>query len=365
MTEFNPSRLALARESLGWTRTTLASKAGMTARRLADYENRGVCPPADTLRTLAEVLKVDVAFLLAHDLREPTNLSFRSLSTMTAGVRDRAVAAAKMTSEVGEWVTDRFQLQAADLPRDLAGADPSIAAAVLREQWGFGIQPAPNLVQLAELMGIRVFALSVDERALDAFSFWDGETPYILINARGTAERRRWDVAHEIGHLLLHAGSHHLPTDRGREDEADQFAGALLLPAEGLRKDAMRVRTLDEVRRYKLRWKVSAVAMIRTLHRQGHLTEWEYRTLAIDASKAKLRRIEDDIPAETSPVLTAVVAELRKRRLGPGHIARELALRTTDVRNMFHTLAPVDMSDLTDTPRRTTTSARPSLRLVE
>lgn len=343
MTDFNPARLVLARHSKGWTKTKLAKVVDITARRLADYENRGDVPPPDTLADLASALKVDEGFFFGPDVRHPDNVSFRSLRAMPAGVRDMALAAAAMTVEVSDWIDNRFELSAPRLPDDLAGAEPSIAAAVLREQWGLGMQPAPNLVHLAELMGIRVFALAVSHRTLDAFSFWASGTPFILINARGTAERRRWDVAHEIGHLLLHGGGHHLPSDRGREDEADQFASALLLPAEGIRRDAIRPSHLDAVRQYKLRWKVSAVSMIRRLHQLEYLSDWQYRTLIVEASKANLRRVEDDIPAETSPTLTMVLGELRERKVGPRTIADELQLRVVDVRNMFHSLAPVSL----------------------
>lgn len=362
MKTFNPARLTLARQSIGWTKTKLADEAGISVRRVSDYENRGDVPPPDTLDALALKLKVSPTFFIGVDPVVPTNVSFRSLRSMSAAVRDQAIAAAAMTTEVAEWIGTRFELEPLGLPDDLAGCEPVLAANVLREKWGLGLQPAPNLVHLSELMGVRVFALAVSARALDAFSFWDNATPYILINARGTAERRRWDVAHELGHLLLHGGSHHLPSDRGREDEADRFAGAFLLPAEGLRKNPIRVRRLEEVRVHKLHWKVSAVALIRQLYEQGYLTEWEYRNLAIEASKANLRRYEDDIAAETSPVLMTVLGELRTRKLGPKSIADELNLRPTDVRNMFHSLAPVDLGGRADAP-----SARPSnshLRVV-
>lgn len=362
MTTFNPARLTLARQSQGWTKTKLASAIDITPRRLADYENRGDRPPAETLTALAKALKVGEDFLFGPEVRHPENVSFRSLRSMTASVRDMAIAAAAMTVEVSEWIDERLELAPVTVPRDFAGADPAIAAGVVREQWAMGLQPAPNLVHLAELMGVRVFSLAVHHRTLDAFSFWEQETPYILINARGTAERRRWDVAHEIGHLLLHAGSHHIPTDRGREDEADRFASALLLPAEGLRRDAVRATHLDDIRRYKVQWQVSAMAFIRRLHQLGYLTDWQYRTLIVDASKANLRRVEDDIPAETSPTLSMVLGELRTRRLGPRTIADDLHLRPVDVRNMFHTLAPVDLGGDGGGPSDT---GRATLRLVE
>lgn len=360
MTTFNPARLTLARQSQGWTKTALAREVDITSRRLGDYENRGDKPPPVTLAALARALDVPEGFFFGPEVHHPSNVSFRSLRSMTAGVRDIALAAAAMTVEVADWIDHRLELAAVQLPADLAGADPVMAAGVLREQWGLGLQPAPNLVHLSELMGVRVFALAVPHRSLDAFSFWEGETPFVLMNARGTAERRRWDIAHELGHLLLHAGAHHIPTDRGREDEADAFAGALLLPAEGIRRDAVRLAVLDDIRHYKLRWKVSAVSLIRRLHQLGYFSDWQYRNLIVEASKANLRRVEDDIPAETSPTLSLVLSELRARGLGPRSIAEDLSLRPADVTNMFRSLAAVDLGGAGEA----SAARRPTLRIV-
>lgn len=44
-------------------------------------------------------------------------------------------------------------------------------------------------------------------REVDAFSFVFDNVPYIAVDMSKTPERRRFDIAHEIGHLVMHATS--------------------------------------------------------------------------------------------------------------------------------------------------------------
>ena len=39
---------------------------------------------------------------------------------------------------------------------------------------------------------------------MDAFSFMFDGVPYVAVDTSKTAERVRFDIAHEIGHLMMH-----------------------------------------------------------------------------------------------------------------------------------------------------------------
>ena len=57
---------------------------------------------------------------------------------------------------------------------------------------------------------------------------WDGEQPYIFLARRRTPEGARFDLAHELGHLVLHSAPQ--PCEgRIEEDEANQFAAHFLI----------------------------------------------------------------------------------------------------------------------------------------
>lgn len=73
----------------------------------------------------------------------------------------------------------------------------------------------------------------------------------IAVNADHSALRQRFSIAHEIGHLFLHSNNELLNVDRYEkqlftraegvrnldEMEANEFAAAVLMPAELIRKD--------------------------------------------------------------------------------------------------------------------------------
>jgi len=69
---------------------------------------------------------------------------------------------------------------------------------------------------------------------------------YIAVAERLDASRRRWVIAHAIGHKLLHPGNHlwirdHTSLGRGRyEREAEDFALALLVDDQEARDEGLR-----------------------------------------------------------------------------------------------------------------------------
>lgn len=361
MTEvrFVAERLAIARARQRCTKVELANRIGMSSRRVAAFENEGAEPPPETIERIAEALQFPVDFFyrprpggsLASD-----SISFRSFSRMAARDRDAALAAFVLAAEVAAWFDQHFHLPEPALP-DLRGVDPSAAATALRTSWELGDGPAPNMVHLLEARGVRVFSLTHDCAALDALSGWVGRVPYVFLSTHKSAERARWDAAHELGHLLLH--HHEPPRGRAHEDEADVFADEFLLPERGLRPTIPRVISLQDVRHLKLTWRVSAMAWIRRVYELGGLTEWAYRTLVIEASQAGLRSREDDIDRESSQLFPKALALLQGEGTTCTDIAKELALPTDELRDLLFQPSTIEGG------REASSSiSRPSLRVI-
>src|SRR6202035_5431069 len=173
MTEltFNPARLTLARCRRGLTKVALANQVGLSARRIAAFENEGDLPPASTIQALAESLGFPQSFFFrpAPPLPSPHGVSFRSLSRLPATRRDAALAAAAIAIEITQLMETQFQLPYPDL-LDLRNVEPATAALALRAAWGLGDDPTPNVIHLLESHGVRVFSLTDDCAALDSFS---------------------------------------------------------------------------------------------------------------------------------------------------------------------------------------------------
>lgn len=208
---------------------------------------------------------------------------------------------------------------------DLRDEAPGAAAAALRSYWGIGYQPVPNLTKLLEAKGVRVFGLCEKNKSVDAYSYWRGSTPYMFLNNYKSAERSRFDAAHELGHLVLH--KHHPMGVRDAEREADEFAGAFLVPRNDLVSHVPRGPSLNQLIKAKKRWGVSVAALARNAFDAELLSVWSYREICKQISMAGYRSNEPDpMPREESTVWKKVFESLWQDGLSKDRIARELRL---------------------------------------
>ena len=87
----------------------------------------------------------------------------------------------------------------------------------------------------------------------------------MFLNMQKTAERSRFDAAHELGHLVLHR--HGGPSGREAEDQANQFAAEFLMPSADVMAVIPRISKLNQIVQAKTRWGVSVQALTYRLHR--------------------------------------------------------------------------------------------------
>src|SRR5215211_2579591 len=203
--DFAPSRLTLARKRRGLSITQFSALVGLSSQSVSNYENAKQVPADDTLERIAHAVQFPTSFFFEGEIDDlaPSAVSFRARSKLTAGKRDGALAAGRLALELYSWIDQRFRLPAVDIP-SLDKLKPQDAASVVRARWGMGPTPAPNMVHLLEAHGVRVFSLTPEYSGVDAFSFWRDGVPFVFLNTMKTAERGRFDAAHELGHLVLH-----------------------------------------------------------------------------------------------------------------------------------------------------------------
>jgi Zn-dependent peptidase ImmA (M78 family) len=72
-----------------------------------------------------------------------------------------------------------------------------------------------------------------EKMSCSAWAGEDGATPVLVVAATPAGDRRRFSVAHELGHLVLH----HTPEGAvyALERQADAFAEPFLLPSAAMR----------------------------------------------------------------------------------------------------------------------------------
>lgn len=331
MARFSPTRLMLARARRRLTQAALADRCGLSRRILVAYERGTTQPTDDNLAALAQTLDFPASFFTAEEIDHvrPEGVSFRSLSTMTARDRDAVLAAGTIATAFNSWLTDRFHLPEADV-LDLPDHEAELAAGALRAAWGIGAQPIESMVHLLEARGVRVFSLAEDCASVDGFSLWRNSTPFVFLNTLKSAERGRFDAAHELGHLVLHR--HGEPQGREVERAANQFASAFLMPAAAVRASAPALLTLDAVVALKKRWRVSVAAMTYRLHTLGLLSEWAYTDMMREISVRGWRKNEPEGgPRETSQLLAKCLAALRQEHVALHDVAAALHVPHTEL----------------------------------
>ena len=230
----NASRMTIARQRAGLTKKELAERIGVDPRAISGFEAGQYVPTDENVAKIARALGFPKEFLEADDIEilSAEGVSFRSMTKMTARQRDAAIAAGSIAFILNDWVDQEFDLPETDIP-DFGGATPEVAAQSLRQYWALGEKPIKNMVHLLELKGVRVFSLAENCQEVDAYSVWRGARPFIFLNTGKSAERRRFDAAHELGHLVLH--KHGGPNGRKAEDEANQEPSPTIAPTNPTR----------------------------------------------------------------------------------------------------------------------------------
>ncbi|MFI1481916.1 helix-turn-helix domain-containing protein [Streptomyces sp. NPDC020747] len=379
------SRLVLARKRRGLTVTRLAQLVSLTPRRLSDYENGRAAPSQPSLDAIAAALEFPPSFFSAEEVADLTvdSVSFRALSKMTASQRDIALSSGRLARVLQDWIGAHFRLPTPDIPSltsfsrlgpdedqiphpgEAAGTDwpAEEAAALVRARWGLGNAPMPNVVHQLEAHGVRVFSLSRACPEVDAFSFWDRGIPFVLLSTEKTAERGRFDAAHELGHLVLH-GEEQMPHGPQAEAEAHRFAAAFLMPRADVLAHAPRGASTNWILQAKRRWKVAAMALAHRLHELGLTTEWQYRTHCVELGRLGYRKSEprSGVARETSQVLGKVFTVLRSEGTRPVDVARQLHLHSADLNDLIFGLVVTAQEG--EGQRGTESEVRPRLSVV-
>ena len=333
---FTPSRLALARQKRGYSKKKLAELIGVTAQSISNFESETVqeVPSEKTLLKLSQVLNFPVNFFNRDKVSFVSleSASFRALSKMTASQRDSALASGALAFEVNNWIEKNFELPIHELP-DLRNETPESAAMYLRQIWFLGEKPISNMIHLLESKGIRVYFIAEDYKSVDAFSIWNEGTPFILLNTFKSAERSRFDAAHELGHLVLH--KHGVPRSREAEAEANRFASEFLMPKASMLAKAPKLPTYKNLIDLKHYWLVSLAAVVYRLKTLNLVTEWQHRTLVIDMGKKGYNINEPyTIPKEKSQIFEKVFEALKDEGFYKNKLAKELGISLLDLQKL-------------------------------
>ncbi|WP_206456330.1 helix-turn-helix domain-containing protein [Aurantimonas marina] len=149
-------------------------------------------------------------------------------------------------------------------------------ATIVRTFWKVQEGPIRNLTRLMERAGVVVGESDFQGASVSGVTFAaPGRPPIVLLNRDHPADRLRFTLAHELGHLVMHR----FPTPE-MEDEANRFASAFLLPPDEMR-EVFRGRriTLELLAALKKEWRVSMQSILMCAQSVGAVTPNQSRYL--------------------------------------------------------------------------------------
>jgi Zn-dependent peptidase ImmA (M78 family)/transcriptional regulator with XRE-family HTH domain len=269
--------LQVARSFHGLTLGALGEKIGTTHSAIANYESGARQPGPDVLAALASKLGFEPAFFFSPlDAAFNDELyNFRKRQSTPIYMRNAAIAHVILLASLLAFFNELLELPAPSIPAfPVTGADEvernlqiEHAAEKCRTLWSLRDRPVSSFTDVVENAGAIVtrFAMPLDEEGhVDAFSH-GGDRAILVVNAAKGGSRTLFDIAHELGHLVLHGGM--VSGTKELEAEADRFASAFLLPRTAMFREFPRPVSdridWEALLAFKRRWRASLQATIR------------------------------------------------------------------------------------------------------
>lgn len=349
--DIQPARIEQALAARGLTKGQLATLVGVAAPTVTKWCKGDQAPEASTFDRLASVLNVQPEWLTRTMLQRVSTPLYRSNASALKAARAKLEARTEWAQEVAFLLGDYVDYPKLKLPErtfqdpeQISDADIEAAAEECRTLWQLGRGPIQNLALAAESAGIIIVREETEISAIEGLSSWSEllGSPIVFLSAdKANAFRSRFDLAHEIGHLILHK---HIPRAEERdrynqmEKQAHRFAGALLLPAETFSCEVRVPPNLDNLLILKQRWGASVAAMMMRLHALGLLSDEEKLALFKRRSArwgSKAEPGDDKWEPEVPRLLRRTVELLVNEGILPAEgIPRHLGLSPLDVEKL-------------------------------
>jgi Zn-dependent peptidase ImmA (M78 family)/transcriptional regulator with XRE-family HTH domain len=295
LTDVFARRLQQARTMRGLSLRALetAIRGAVSHNALAKYERGEMLPGSDVLIALADALVQPLDFFFRPFRVGVSEVRFRKKAKLGVGrqnaIRELAAdyveryrEAEELAGDVREFVAPLAGMEVSTV------AEAEAAADALRKKWHLGKDPLPNVFELMENRGIKVFELPGEDRDFDGLSADTEVGPVVVIaeHLNKNLPRKRMTEVHELGHVTV-------PMADGVDEKTEEkfigaFAGAFLLPAEtfteafGKKRHKLAVAELIEM---KAHFGASIMAIMRRACSLELITQSTYTNFCVVTSK--------------------------------------------------------------------------------
>lgn len=319
-------KLQQLRTQLGLTQKEFAKQIGVSQSAVSQIERGERSATASHLRSVQQAFSLSIDYFDTPPIPyQRTSLNFRRRA-LTASTQDRVILrfgelerqARKMLEGVPRV---EVALETPSRSKELSVEEIEEYASTTRARLLLSkTGPVPNVTQAIEQAGIAVLPIDLEDLPAEKFDGVSspnlGEGPYVIAyRKQESGDRHRFTMAHELAHLVLHLTFRPV-SESVRENEANLFAGAFLLPAESIMEELSPSLTLQGYGRLKRLYGVSIQAIIRRAYTLDVITKDRYTSLMIQLSSHGWRSKEPIPVGLERPVLLELVNRQKQESVG-------------------------------------------------
>lgn len=314
--------LRLARQRRGLTQIQAAPLLGLQQTVLSRMENDLIEVTDEMLNTAASAYRFPFGFFVQNEtvlgppvsvhpmLRGHSNVTAKDIDMLTAELNIRFFNMRRFLTNVD--LSNSLNVPELDIEME---ESPRAVARKVRLHWQLTHGPIKNLTRLLERAGVIVGTSEFGGAQISGVMFRPPSSPpIILFNPKHPADRVRFTLAHELGHLVMHR----FPTST-MESEANEFASEFMMPSLEM-KQAFRGRkvTIQYLAALKREWRMSMQSLLMAAKNVNAIDDNQYRYIFTQFSKKGWRTKE---PAELDfphdyPVVLQDIIKVHRSDLG-------------------------------------------------
>jgi len=294
-------RIRQARLAAGLTQDEVVKRldsAGLkiTKAALSKYEKGKSEPKQSVLVLLGRVLGAKPSYFLTEPVLRVEWLAFRKQTSLRKGKQEQIKAFVEgVVEKQSRFECVFYPKQRSAFPKPTVAAAPQDAEVIsqrLRKAWKLDDAPIDSLVEMVEDKGGFVVEYPESGIQFDGLSGRANGRPVVVVNTETSVDRYRYNVAHELGHLMMSCPD---LTSKKEEGLAHRFAAALLVPADVAKRELGEKRrhlSFAELGVLKEKFGLSMQAWVRRARDLEIISEGLYKSLCIDFSTKGWRKHE-------------------------------------------------------------------------
>ena len=335
------AKIKQARKLRGLSQRDLAKRLPVSDQTVSKYEREESLPDSTRLMEIADALDIDLSYFLRAPRVGSIEPAYRTERSSSMKVKEKDALIERIRDWLERYLEVESILHVDDLsfewPEDVpyrvtSMNDVEEAALALRDAWNIGRDPIENLTERLEDKALRVGCLEAPD-AFDACAFEaavNGGIPVIVFNKDRPGDRQRFNIAHELGHLVLDVRE-----DLNVEKACHRFAGAFLVARDIFIQDVGEQRkrvSLRELELLKQKYGVSIQALVCRMKDLGIVSEYQAGKLFdwFEDSGHKKEEPVDPVPREHSQRFERMVEHALAEELISMRRAAELLDRDVD-----------------------------------